>query len=160
MKRSSPLVGLSREHHEALVLARRAASTPLTSETARGQREHLLRRWDEQVAGHFAIEESVLLPALVAAGEAGAAAEALAQHAHLTGLDEREQGGDLSALPVWGEAKLAHVRFEERALFPLAERTLDLAALADSMSRARDQDRLDDINLVRATGLDGEAVAA
>jgi hypothetical protein len=30
---------------------------------------------------------------------------------------------------------LAHVRFEERALFPLAERTLDLTALTDSMSR-------------------------
>ena len=62
MKRSSPLVGLSREHHEALVLARRAAGTPATSETAPGQREHLLRRWDEQFAPHFAIEETVLLP--------------------------------------------------------------------------------------------------
>jgi len=136
MKRSPPLVGLSREHHEALVLARRAADTPPTSETARGQREHLLRRWDEQFAPHFRVEEAVLLPALVAAGQAGPAAEALAQHTDLTRLVERVQDGDLTALPAWGEAMLAHVRFEERALFPLAERTLDLTSLADSMSRA------------------------
>ena len=136
MKRSSPLVGLSREHHEALVLARRAAGTPPTSETAPGQREHLLRRWDEQFAPHLAIEEAVLLPALVAAGQAGAAAEALAQHAHLRRLVERVHEGDLTALPAWGEAMLSHVRFEERALFPLAERTVDLTSLADLMSRA------------------------
>ena len=136
MKRASPLVGLSREHHEALVLARRAAGTPQTSETASGQRQHLLSRWDEQFAPHFAIEEAVLLPALVAAGEAAAAAEALAQHVHLRRLLERVRDGDPTALPAWGEAMLAHVRFEERSLFPLAERTLDLTSLADSMSRA------------------------
>ena len=136
MKRSSPLVGLSREHHEALVLARRATGTPLTSETLAAQRTHLLRRWDEQFAVHFAIEEAVLLPALVAAGEGDAAAEAFAQHAHLRRLVERLHDGELTALPAWGEAMLAHVRFEERALFPLAERTLDLTALADAMGRA------------------------
>ena len=136
MKRSSPLVGLSREHHEALVLARRAAEAPPCSEAAAGQREHLLRRWHEQFAPHFAIEEEVLLPALVAAGEAGPAAEALAQHTELRRLVERLRGGNLGALPAWGEAMLAHVRFEERALFPLAERTLDLTSLADSMRRA------------------------
>ena len=136
MKRSSPLLGLSREHHEALVLARRAGSTLPSSETAHGQREHLLTRWDEQFAPHFAIEEEVLLPALAAAGQAAPATEALAQHAELRRLVERLRGGDMAALPAWGEAMLAHVRFEERALFPLAERTLDLTALADSMSRA------------------------
>ena len=78
----------------------------------------------------------MLLPALAAAGEAAAAAEALAQHAHLRHLVERVHDGDLTALPDWGEAMLAHVRFEERALFPLAERTLDLTSLADSLSRA------------------------
>lgn len=136
MKRSSPLLGLSREHHEALVLARRAAGSSPTGESAPGQREHLLRRWDEQFAPHFRVEEEVLLPALAAAGEAAAAAEALAQHAHLRHLVERVHDGDLTALPDWGEAMLAHVRFEERALFPLAERTLDLTSLADSLSRA------------------------
>ena len=136
MKRSSPLLGLSREHHEALVLARRAAGTLPTSETAPHQREHLLGRWYEQFAPHFATEEEVLLPALVAAGEAGPAAEALAQHTELRRLVERLRDGDMAALPAWGEAMLAHVRFEELALFPLAERTLDLYSLADSMSRA------------------------
>jgi hypothetical protein len=43
MKRSSPLLGLSHGHHEALVLARRAAGTLPASETARGQRELFAR---------------------------------------------------------------------------------------------------------------------
>jgi hypothetical protein len=90
MKRSSPLLGLSREHHEALVLARRAASTLPTSETAHGQREHLLTRWDEQFAPHFAIEEEVLLPALAAAGQAGPATAALA---HLYPRELPQRGG-------------------------------------------------------------------
>jgi hypothetical protein len=116
MKRSSPLLALSREHHEALVLGRRAGNTNPHSDAAREQREHLLKRWDEQFAPHFATEEEVLLPALAAAGEAGPAAEALAQHAGLRRLLERLRDGDMAALPEWGEAMLAHVRFEERAL--------------------------------------------
>src|SRR6186713_764232 len=118
MKRSSPLLALSREHHEALVLGRRAGNTDPGSAAARDQREHLLRRWDEQLAPHFATEEEELLPALAAAGEAGAAAEALAQHASLRRLLERLRDGDMAALPAWGGAMLAHVRFEERTLFP------------------------------------------
>ena len=140
MKRSAALLGLSREHHEALVLARRASTADPRSETARGQRTHLLTRWAEQFEPHFALEEAVLLPALAAAGEAGPAAEALSQHAGLRHLFERVRDGDMPALPAWGDAMLAHVHFEERALFPLAERTLDLTALSDSLNRTASPD--------------------
>jgi hemerythrin-like domain-containing protein len=135
MKRSSALLGLSREHHEALMLARRAGSVEPDSEAARGQRAHLLRRWAEQFEPHFALEEEVLLPALGAAGQGGPVAEALAQHAGLRRLLERLRDDDMPALPARGDAMLAHVHFEERALFPLAERTLDLIALAGSLNR-------------------------
>ncbi|MEO7009623.1 MAG: hemerythrin domain-containing protein [Caldimonas sp.] len=135
MKRSPALLGLSREHHEALLLARRASSADPRSAAARGQRTHLLTRWAEQFEPHFALEEEVLLPALAAAGQAGPAAEALAQHTGLRHLMERLREGDLPALPAWGDAMLAHVHFEERALFPLAERSLDLTALAGSLNR-------------------------
>ena len=132
MKRAAELAPLSREHHEALVLARRAANADLGCAEAAAQREHLLQRWRVQFEPHFAAEERHLLPALVAAGEADAAARAAAEHEGLRRLVERLRQGELQALPAWGAAMQAHVRFEERELFPLAERVLDLAALFSS----------------------------
>lgn len=134
MKRSPALLTLSREHHEALVLARRAAQADPHSAAARELREHLLVRWPAQFAPHFAAEEQALLPALAAAGHTEPVAQALAQHAQLRDLFERLHSGDLLALAVWGNAMQAHVRFEERELFPLAESVLDLTALAASMA--------------------------
>ena len=134
MKRAAPLTPLSREHHEALVLARRAATADPAGTEAAAQREHLLQRWRVQFEPHFAEEEQALLPALVAAGETEAAARAAAEHAWLRGLVERVRQGDPQALPEWGAAMQAHVRFEERELFPLAERVLDLAAVFSSRS--------------------------
>ena len=134
MKRSAALVPLSREHHEALVLARRAAAA-LDAESAARLVTQLLARWEAQFAPHFACEEQALLPALRAGGHE-AAGVALAQHAELRRLVDRLRRGDLAALPAWGEAMQAHVRFEERTLFPLAESALDLSNLADSLARA------------------------
>lgn len=136
MKRSPPLLSLSREHHEALVLAHRASQVDPHSAAAREQRQHLLVRWPAQFAPHFAVEERVLLPALAAAGHTKAVAQALTQHAQLRALFERLQSGDLTALAAWGDAMQAHVRFEERELFPLAENVLDLGTLAEAMARS------------------------
>lgn len=131
MKRSQALRGLSREHHEALVLARRASATADDphSAAAREQREHLLTRWTTQFEPHFALEEQVLLPTLVAAGHGLPAAQALAEHTKLRRIIECLRSGEVQALAAWGDAMAAHVRFEERSLFPLAERVLDLTVL-------------------------------
>jgi hypothetical protein len=51
-------------------------------------------------------------------------------HAVLRDAIERIRAGDLAALPDWGAAMHDHVKWEERTLFPLAERVLDLARLA------------------------------
>jgi hypothetical protein len=130
MKRARELVPLSREHHEALVLARRACDPARALAEPVALREHLLRRWREHFEPHFRREEDVLLPALQAAGAAEAAREALSQHAVLRDAIERIRAGDLAALPDWGAAMHDHVKWEERTLFPLAERVLDLARLA------------------------------
>ena len=135
MKRSHALRELSREHHEALVLARHACAAEPCSEAAQAQRQHLLTRWSEQFEPHFALEETVLLPALEASGNASPAALALAQHGELRQLIIRLQRGDLQALAAWGDAMRVHVQFEERTLFPLAESVLDLTVLGDLMTR-------------------------
>ena len=136
MKRAPALVPLSREHHEALVLARRACEPERAQAEPATLRTHLLRRWDAQFDAHFAREETHLLPALAAAGEHAAVQDALQQHAALRDAVARLRAGDLQALPAWGEAMREHVHWEERELFPLAERVLDLRALQAALDTA------------------------
>lgn len=135
VKRSPELVPLSREHHEALVLARRACEPQRAGAEPAALREQVLQRWTEQFEPHFAVEEQVLLPALAAAGAEAAAATAWRQHRGLHALIALVRAGDLSALPRWGAAMREHVQFEERELFPLAQRELDLAPLTAGLAR-------------------------
>ena len=137
MQRAEALRDLSREHHEALVLARRARSTAthMAGAEARTQCAHLLERWAVQFEPHFVREENTLLPALTQAGQTAPVALAQEQHATLRDLVQRLRSGDLQALAAWGEAMDAHVRFEERTLFPLAQTVLDPTVLTDVMNR-------------------------
>jgi hemerythrin-like domain-containing protein len=139
VKRAAALVPLSREHHEALVLARRACDPARPDAEPMRLREHILRRWTEHFEPHFATEEEVLFAALAAAGAREDAAEALRQHAHLRGLVAQLRRGDAAALPAWGDALRAHVQWEERELFPRAERLLDLASLREALQRAEEE---------------------
>ncbi len=135
MKRVHALQDLSREHHEALVLARRACATAADPHglDVQAQRAHLLERWAEQFAPHFQLEEQTLLPALERAGLHEPVATALAQHACLREMIERVRQGDVLALAPWGDAMAIHVRFEERTLFPLAQSVFEPSELTDVM---------------------------
>jgi hypothetical protein len=135
MKRQPALLALSREHHEALVLARRACEPQRPGAQPAALRLHLLQRWSEQFEPHFAAEEEVLLPALAAAGAVDEADAARSQHAQLRALVAQVRQDVPGALPRWGEAMREHVRWEERWLFPRAEALLDLAALGDRLAR-------------------------
>jgi hemerythrin-like domain-containing protein len=131
MKRAPELMPLSREHHEALVLARRACAG--TDPVA--VRQQVLRRWSQQIEAHIAVEEQVLLPARAQAGAERACADALRQHAQLRAYTELLRTGDLEALPLWGDAMREHVQFEERGLFTLAQEIVDLPRLAQGLER-------------------------
>ena len=135
MKRAEALKGLSREHQEALVLARRACAneTDPHGADARAQCAHLLECWP-RFAAHFELEELTLLPALDRAGQGESVAVALRQHAELRALVERIRLGDLPALAEWGTAMAEHVRFEERTLFPMAETVIDPSELIEVMN--------------------------
>jgi hemerythrin-like domain-containing protein len=135
MQRAESLRGLSREHHEALVLARRASATATDphAAAAQAQSRHLLERWTQQFAPHFALEEQTLLPALERAGQGEPAALARLQHDALRALVERLRQGDALALALWGDAMDTHVRFEERTLFPLAQTIFNPSELTDVM---------------------------
>ncbi|MEO6033341.1 MAG: hemerythrin domain-containing protein [Burkholderiaceae bacterium] len=122
MKRHPALQDLSREHHTALVLARRiGACVDAADASARtAMCAQVAAHFAAEMAPHFRIEETTLVPLLRADHDA-AAARILADHAMLRALASRIAGADTDALQSFGTVLAEHVRFEERSLFPLLE---------------------------------------
>jgi quercetin dioxygenase-like cupin family protein len=131
MKRHPALVPLAHDHHHALVEARRlrrAAGTPEATAAANA----FLRFFFDETIPHFRQEEELLFPHVVGLEEArGLLVQALLEHQRLHALAARLQhvlagggaaGGVMRAL---GELLEAHVRLEERQLFPLIEPLLE-----------------------------------
>lgn len=76
---------------------------------------------------HFATEEREL-PATVIPVAPELILRLFEEHAQLRTLLARIETGDLAALPAFGELLAAHVRFEERELFPCFESAIGVAA--------------------------------
>lgn len=123
MKRSEELAELSREHHTALSLANRARQTAAGGDGAAvaGMAAQVRERFGAELLPHFREEEDWLLPALAEAGETPLVERTLADHGELVRLAEALAVPDAAVLGAFGEALTAHVRFEERELFPAAE---------------------------------------
>jgi hemerythrin-like domain-containing protein len=132
MKRDPALSELSRDHHQALFAAMRMKRA--SAEDMREVRELVLAFWSGHGAEHFRIEEEVLLPGFAAAGDPTdeAVARVLTDHVWIRERMERLRDDelDLVAIKGLGERLDAHVRHEERVLFPLIENVLDDGALA------------------------------
>ena len=123
MKRSAALLKLSREHHTALVLALRISRAG----DATAQAELLISVpaiFRDELAPHFAAEESDLLPKLAAAGEAALVERTLAEHCLMRDLIDKITAGDPQSLKSFGALLKAHVQFEERELFVTAQAVL------------------------------------
>jgi len=134
VKRHPSLRKLSDDHHGGLVQARRlrrAASGEgePPAEAARA----FLHFWEEDTSAHFREEEEVLLAVFARhGGDLGAEPiqETVADHARIRGLVmtliEEDRSGEVSTdtLRRIGERLEAHIRLEERRVFPLVEATL------------------------------------
>ena len=146
MKRMPELRTLSEDHHHGLVQARQLRRAAEGDEvhpaeaTARG----FLDFWQNDTAIHFRKEEEVLLPVVARyGGDVGQdpLVEMLAQHARIRGLvmrlSDEVVGGyvRLVTLQELGEQLEAHIRLEERAVFPLVEESLSEAALTELAAR-------------------------
>ena len=145
MKRHPSLRPFSDDHHQGLVNARRlkrAASgeEPHAANIARD----FLEFWRRDTSLHFRKEEEVLLPVLARyGGDLGErpVLQMLAQHARIRGLamqlgDELEQDGVREdTLRNLGEQLEAHIRLEERRVFPLVEEILPEHGLREVASR-------------------------
>ena len=122
MKRDHRLHGLTSDHHQGLVLARRIAQGKLDAAAVR-------ERFDAELEPHFLAEEELMLPALEAAGERDLVSRTWHDHATLrahVAAAERGQPGQLAAFAALLEE---HIRFEERELFPAAEARIPESAL-------------------------------
>ena len=128
MKRSAALADLSREHHTALVWAKRAQASDLRDPQA--LMASLVGVFAAEIEPHFRREEDKLLEALAQVGLHALVERTLADHAELRAAIERIRAGDTQALAAFGATLAAHVRFEERELFPAAEAALPADMLA------------------------------
>lgn len=130
MKRDRRLRDLSDDHHQALVLARRATRAAAgDTATSRCVWDEVVRRFANELEPHFAIEEQCLLPALARSGRADLARRTRDEHAALRQLVIEDQTEIASRLARFGRLLRDHVRFEERVLFAVIQETLDDAAL-------------------------------
>ncbi len=125
MKRSQMLIKLSREHHAALVLARRAQTKLQNNDVTTKLMADFPSRWNNDLVPHFAEEERTLVPRLQAEGPSPLAERLLEDHGRLRLLSARIIAGESSVLPEFGKLLSGHVRFEERELFPYYEQLVD-----------------------------------
>lgn len=117
MKRSPALISFSREHHSALVLAMRINRA--------GNDVHALAAVQPAPAfladleAHFSAEEAQFSATLATLPQL--ACRFADEHAELRALMARLHATELTVLPEFGQKLAAHVRFEERELFPALE---------------------------------------
>jgi hemerythrin-like domain-containing protein len=142
MQRAEALAELSRDHHHGLVVAQRLRRADAGS--AVDARAAFLDYWTTEGRTHFRVEEDVLLPAMARhhRSDDPAIVRVLVEH-----VDLRRRAADLEAsadvpvddLHALGERLSAHIRHEERVLFPMIEASFsddELSALGQALAAA------------------------
>jgi hemerythrin-like domain-containing protein len=151
MKRTPELRTLSEEHHHGLVQARRLRRAAEGDETtsAESTARDFLDFWQKDTALHFRKEEEVLLPVVAHYGGDISREPLVAMiedHARIRGLvmqlSDEAIGGNfrLETLHEIGQRLEAHIRLEERVVFPLIEESLSEAALTELAARLEVKD--------------------
>ncbi len=126
MKRSPILQPLSREHHSALTLAKASERAAQSGDEAlvRLACQRVIGAFSNELESHFQFEEVSLLPLLHSTETQPLVERTLADHQQLRGLLDALRQNDAGALDRFGKCLSAHVRFEERELFPVLESLL------------------------------------
>lgn len=138
MKRDPQLQDLSRDHHHALVLARKAqtAASQATQEELDWIWDRITHSFHQELEPHFEVEEQCLLPGLEVAGEHALVQRTLSDHQQLRAMVSGPQSRTREALLQFAELLTAHVRFEERQLFATAQATLRPEQLQEIAERS------------------------
>lgn len=128
MKRADQLAPLSREHHQGLVVAQHAirikpeeATLELIHEKWQNIKDYLATQVDE----HFKIEEKYILEPLKAFEECeDMVARIYEEHKYMREFAQVPVGDDLDVLQMVAEMLKAHIKFEEKTVFPIAQEFL------------------------------------
>jgi hemerythrin-like domain-containing protein len=132
MKRSDALQPLSHDHYQGLVVVRRLQQGLDRDAPPDVMADYAQHVWTAHLARHFEQEEAHLLVPLREAGDDGRAlaTQMLDEHhqirAHVEALGDSATSEVVRTL---ADALRAHIRFEERTLFPFLEATCDPVAL-------------------------------
>lgn len=124
MRRHQALVPLSHDHHHALVQARRLVRAAGSEDAATAAGE-FVRFFRADSVRHFREEEEHLFPLVADSEEARPlVVQALLEHQRLHALAARleREPAEAEVARELGTLLQAHVRLEERELFPLIER--------------------------------------
>ena len=126
MKRNPILQPLSREHHTALTLAKSCERAAKSGDVVLVDKacQRVIRAFSDALEPHFQFEEVSLLPLLHSTETQPLIERTLADHQQLRGLLDALRQNDAAALDNFGKCLSAHVRFEERELFPVLESLL------------------------------------
>lgn len=123
LKRSQQLAPLSREHHDGLLFAWKIKQGIENKATLEVMRTYTLWFWRHHIKPHFFQEEKILIPDMPS--NHPLAVKLLEDHDHIReliiGLDEE---ADKRTLIILCDLLNAHIRFEERELFPHLEKIL------------------------------------
>ncbi len=127
MKRNAVLQPLSREHHTALSLGNACLRAAQSGDHAliKQSCERALQHYARELDMHFNTEELTLLPLLKTDETRLLAQRTLREHQQLRGLQEGLRLNHTASLLEFGQLLMAHVRFEERELFPALEQYLN-----------------------------------
>jgi hemerythrin-like domain-containing protein/quercetin dioxygenase-like cupin family protein len=140
MKRHASLVPLSHDHHHALVEARRLGRAADGTDAARCKAAaDFLRFFSTETVRHFREEEEHLFPTLVGHEDADERllVRALLEHQRIHASVSRLEHAlaadevDASAMRELAELLEAHVRLEEREIFPRIEQIVPREVLSE-----------------------------
>jgi hemerythrin-like domain-containing protein len=139
MKRSAVLQPLSREHHTALTLAKaceRAVQSGSEEKVIKAC-QRVIKAFSDELEPHFQYEEQSLLPLLHSSENRPLEQRTWADHQQIRALLDDLRQNNIGGLDNFGKLLSAHVRFEERELFPVLESLLPelpaFPAFADSL---------------------------
>lgn len=151
MPRNQALIPLSHDHHHGLVVALRlkkggpASPNDLWLAGEQNQAPQLLEFADSELLSHFQLEEELVFPVLLELGIQEISMlthELLNEHlAMRTSLEAIRLSPEPTSLKYFGELLEAHIRKEERILFPLIEREIEKGIIslpADAIKTRRD----------------------
>ncbi len=127
MKRHHSIQPLSRQHHNGLLAVLLLRKGIAGKADMAVMQKFVLQIWEDELKEHFREEEVVLMPPVYDKIDGDLFQRMKNEHSRLQSMIEQLQSPDLSfeLFQQFADLLEAHIRFEERILFPAIEEALN-----------------------------------